>query len=751
MKNVMKKLAGLLMVLSVALFAGCSDSSDRANEAPQTAKTYTVSGKISIGNAVPANVAKSIASASEGASSNVRTATTDFDLETTTYEKSKTNWVAEAISVDDDNNSDNDIYIYGEIDPVGMTYSFKLPQGTWTLKLALEGEYREGVGGTLIYNEVEVIVEDNIEEDIILSPQDYQIYKNGALSLPITDGTTDHKIKTVTCALVNWTERNADDEALIKDSLETAIANLKKPKNFSSSGTVTIVQNDVPAGSYEATFTFKDENGNALYVCKEYITVFSGWTTDTWLGTSPYMQDGTFKITDALIEGYGTELVTASKNVLYETYSETTTVEGEDVTTTGYKYYLTENAESDISSLPATVTTSYSDKNSFCFDSDGNLYALDYDTQSKSYIISSTKYTDPIAIDGITNLKGITIDQTTNILYAYYGMQGTFELYKFANFISGTDENRKEYTIICDSSSDKSIDFYTAMNEELGHDNAIITIHGGILYGISQSNGGTRIDKMYKVDLSKETLVAEAVDLSKTSLSLSYNATYTDILYQDGAVYILVREVFDTNSRGALLRYDVVFGTVKTLFGPSDNADLSAVKLYTYYDDKQCYSDKELENKFNAPAKISKDGRDFSLLSTLYAPSPLSSTLSKEAFYGPVKFVAIKPRKLVIADDGIAFYTDTDGVLKYKNVNRIVTVDLENFAITESIETKVKFEKDTSDMKEIGNAGTVFSNSTGFQDVFESLLGTVFYTEDNTSTGIGSGDLNFAIPCGDTN
>ena len=50
--------------------------------------------------------------------------------------------------------------------------------------------------------------------------------------------------------------------------------------------------------------------------------------------------------------------------------------------------------------------------------------------------------------------------------------------------------------------------------------------------------------------------------------------------------------------------------------------------------------------------------------------------------FGPEKIIAIKPKKLVIADDGRAFYTDNLGTYKYKNVNRIVTVDLESFSIT---------------------------------------------------------------------
>ena len=52
----------------------------------------------------------------------------------------------------------------------------------------------------------------------------------------------------------------------------------------------------------------------------------------------------------------------------------------------------------------------------------------------------------------------------------------------------------------------------------------------------------------------------------------------------------------------------------------------------------------------------------------------------EKSFYGPTRFIAVKPKKLVIADEGLAFYTDNE-LLRYKNVNRVVYVDLENFAV----------------------------------------------------------------------
>ena len=88
------------------------------------------------------------------------------------------------------------------------------------------------------------------------------------------------------------------------------------------------------------------------------------------------------------------------------------------------------------------------------------------------------------------------------------------------------------------------------------------------------------------------------------------------------------------------------------------------------------------------------------LFSTLRVPSIFTTKLSTTAFYGPRKFVAIKPKELVIADDGIAIYVDSNKALCYKNVNRIVTVDLERFAISSSASVPVKFETtEQSDFK----------------------------------------------------
>ena len=73
----------------------------------------------------------------------------------------------------------------------------------------------------------------------------------------------------------------------------------------------------------------------------------------------------------------------------------------------------------------------------------------------------------------------------------------------------------------------------------------------------------------------------------------------------------------------------------------------------------------------------------------------MESNLSS-CFASPARFIAIKPKKLVISDDGLAFYTDALGGLAYKNVDRVVTIDLEKFAIESVKATSAQFERQLS-------------------------------------------------------
>ncbi len=192
-------------------------------------------------------------------------------------------------------------------------------------------------------------------------------------------------------------------------------------------------------------------------------------------------------------------------------------------------------------------------------------------------------------------------------------------------------------------------------------------------------------------------------------MGLSSNAILTDMLYQDGAVYMLLRDfnpdglqgssVVDQTyySRGAVIKYDVFSGLVSNCGWTNEALSDAGKKLYGYYNtsqDEHYFTANDSANNWKTESAwyaIEMDKIKTYMTSifnfALYVPSAADTN----AFYGPQKFIAVKPKKLIISDEGVAFYTDANGAFRAKNVNRIVTVDLEKFAIADSTEASATF------------------------------------------------------------
>ena len=740
MKNVMKKLAGLLMVLSVALLAGCSDSSDSSNEAVQVAKTYTVSGKISIGNAVPANVAKSIATSFAGAGTNARSATTDFDMAKITCGTPK--WEVKATNTSGE--------IYGEVNSEEMLYSINLPTGTWDLELRLQGENDTNTFEELFYEqkELEVPGDSGAGPDIFLSPKNFSTNINGALDLTITDETS--KINTVTCELNYLTEENPDIEAAIDEKL-------KEPQKFSGDS-VTIKLDEVPAGCYEATFTFKDASDNKLYACKENITVFSGWTTDTWLGEGAHLKKNTegkieFKITEALLYDEA-ETVPDTNMVLY------------DVNNGVYNYCLSDTATATVPASPEYSSSS----NSFVFDNNGKFYTLlttSSDGVTKYYIkTDNDKVADgQVEIPASYSPSRLAYDSKTNIIYLVSIDRTTMELRQLPKLASeGTVSDVTQ--VYCSGYSEAGVDEFTNCYYKM------CIVHNDVVYSIVRGDRGESYVQpalvIAKISETSTTTPATGVLILNEDMknSIGWYEDITDMLYQDGAVYMLYRDVSGTTSRGALIRYDVKFGGIKVL-GLTTNEvkgdDFANVKLGVYDGGYSVLSRDTNEPIVFSGTKTWEYGsknyflKDF--IAPLRTPASLSDTPEtvKQGFFGPVKFIAIKPKELVIADDGIAFYTDND-LLKYKNVNRIVTVDLESFSIIDEPSlVNVHFNGDISGITNVISLSTTESQDAWREgkDVLLPDPGidgsgtTLYYTNSNGATVTNRLAVDYGIPCGD--
>ena len=70
---------------------------------------------------------------------------------------------------------------------------------------------------------------------------------------------------------------------------------------------------------------------------------------------------------------------------------------------------------------------------------------------------------------------------------------------------------------------------------------------------------------------------------------------------------------------------------------------------------------------------------------------PIYNSSLETSFAGPQKFISVNPKKLVITDSGIAFFTDDNGVTKYKEVNRVVYVDIDDLTIEDSKDMDLQF------------------------------------------------------------
>lgn len=292
---------------------------------------------------------------------------------------------------------------------------------------------------------------------------------------------------------------------------------------------------------------------------------------------------------------------------------------------------------------------------SWCFDNAGNLYwyaegengAQCYNLQAdKSYSSSGDYYSPP-------PFSALSYDNSANILYGIG--DGTL---KYWQKTGGGAHN-----ILLDGGTGLfSI-------SDLG-----FTVHNNIVYCATyaekQEDDGPILGV---VQLSSYKLEDASDGGSKTATPLLVDQTFTlpevfgsnpptsQMIYQEGALYLLLGRVEVSSSVptegdserfscGALVKINPSTLTIDTSFG--NNGYLGLV------------SGRTISGTYNS--------RGYSM--DLYSPTESNEN---SAFYGPVGFVAVMPKKLVIADAGYALSKGSNDELRALRKNRVVTVDLE--------------------------------------------------------------------------
>lgn len=207
---------------------------------------------------------------------------------------------------------------------------------------------------------------------------------------------------------------------------------------------------------------------------------------------------------------------------------------------------------------------------------------------------------------------------------------------------------------------------------------------------IAYTNDGTSYLQRAKIEGQNDSFTITTIGNPKSTQDMGVDGQITDIvIHYDGYVYVLVSQngekyvtdAYLTNestntlySRGAILR----------LYSTSNGFKVSAKTGWTE-SARTIYTKGKLPDALNSPNSGVKDSvtklESFRNGLNLYVPK---YSEKNSHFYGPRRFVAIKPKELAIADSGANLMLPdydkqkTGGFFKH---NRIINADLYKFAI----------------------------------------------------------------------
>lgn len=209
---------------------------------------------------------------------------------------------------------------------------------------------------------------------------------------------------------------------------------------------------------------------------------------------------------------------------------------------------------------------------------------------------------------------------------------------------------------------------------------------------IAYTNGGTSYLQRAKIEGENNSFTITAIGNPQSTQDMGVDGQITDIvIHYDGYVYVLVSQNGEKYATDAYLTSETTKaiysrGAILRLYSTSNGFKVSAKTGWTE-SARTIYTKGKLPDALNSPYSGVQDSvttlESFRNGLNLYVPK---YSERNSHFYGPRRFVAIKPKELAIADSGanlmLPDYNDnkktTGGFFKH---NRIVNVDLYKFAI----------------------------------------------------------------------
>ncbi len=390
----------------------------------------------------------------------------------------------------------------------------------------------------------------------------------------------------------------------------------------------------------------------------------------------------------------------------------------------------------------------------FCFDKDGNFYVLNSKTPGQNYSnyeIKSSSFSSPITVDGTFEYApSIAVDMKTDIMYVYSTNGYTLSLSQYPNLISVESiSDSQNWRFACGTVSFEK-DGNTYQVEPYPQ---LCTVYNNWVYILAEDKDTTS-NCGYFVYYSYLTTPDDNVVMIADGYHLDIPYGFvTDMICLDGDLYIIGEDVYRSwedatdslSSRGFVLKYNPKKYKCEYIAVSSDkkeNTSMNNIKMPVYKSDLQIFTDSARIQPLLVSGSIMVGGKSLSeKFPTLYTPSPMNKTLSTSALYGASKILAIKPKKLVIAEEGFAYYTENDQLF-YKNINRLVTVDLEDFSMKFD-NTDASFDLDKNDIfkKQITTDSAFWDATVGIGTrLFPGVNGSEF------DAGTGSGTYYLAIP-----
>lgn len=340
----------------------------------------------------------------------------------------------------------------------------------------------------------------------------------------------------------------------------------------------------------------------------------------------------------------------------------------------GYYYYLYKLTLADVKNISKGISsinnfndinndTSYYDN---CYDNKDTLWWI-----TDSGIYNSNNSESPV-IQGLYRY----IDFDTDTLYAT-GKDASYTIYKITENAGNysydtlfdtealitciTFHNDYCYTIEEVTDTETNNTTYTLKKYPLKSNTSTTDITSEVQTALLTKT--TKVDDNWNETITFSDLIFD--NENETIANTLKNPLFSDIQVTDEGIFVLFNDCYynkdfnsntiNANSRGGIIKFDNDL-RLDTDFGPNGNG------IFGWKNEKHTSSG-------------TNDNITYAI--TSYIPDfPADTQLSSKYFYSPRKFLAIKPKKLIFADDGFMFYGNNDDP-SGKDVNQVIEFDIE--------------------------------------------------------------------------